>query len=192
MLASSDFSELSGQNPGRLLEKSNLSQRCSMLSQYLKENGSFRDISLGMTCNNDPSDKNQFLILMFLSTSTTMNLFPITEKSRNMETPRDFGFINFFPPNGGFSSSIPQAETLNVADYSLNKPVRAPMTIFYAGQVLVFNDLLEDKAKEKRKEKEKKKNVNALKNITCESCKRKKKKFTPGIKLLKPKEFKDL
>ena len=50
MSAMSENTEVSGQiKAARLLEKPSFSQRCSMLSQYLKENGGFGDLSLGMT-----------------------------------------------------------------------------------------------------------------------------------------------
>ena len=52
MSSSSDYSEISGQKPAKLPEKSSaFSQACSLLSQYLKEKGSFGDLTLGMTCN---------------------------------------------------------------------------------------------------------------------------------------------
>lgn len=34
--------------------RSNFSQTCSLLSQYLKEKGSFGDLSLGLTHNSEP------------------------------------------------------------------------------------------------------------------------------------------
>ena len=51
MTSSSEFCEFSGQRQGKLPEKASFSQRCSLLSQYLKEKGSFGDLSLGLTCN---------------------------------------------------------------------------------------------------------------------------------------------
>lgn len=54
MSSSSDFSEagrFSGQKSAKEQEKSAFSQTCSLLSQYLKENGTFGDLSLGMMRN---------------------------------------------------------------------------------------------------------------------------------------------
>lgn len=54
MSSSSDYAEVSGQKlPARSPEKSSFSQTCSLLRQYLKERGSFGDLTLGMTCNTD-------------------------------------------------------------------------------------------------------------------------------------------
>ncbi|XP_060188134.1 protein TIFY 10A-like [Lycium barbarum] len=98
---------------GRLAgQKSHFSQTCSLLSQYLKEKGSFGDLSLGINRNFDSTG------------STTMDLLPKIEKS-----------MNLFPE---------QAAAMNTE----SEPEKAQMTIFYAGQVIVFNDFPADKAKD--------------------------------------------
>jgi hypothetical protein len=51
MSSSTEFADLSGQRQAKAPEKHSFSQKCSMLSQYLKEKGSFGDLTLGMTCN---------------------------------------------------------------------------------------------------------------------------------------------
>lgn len=144
----------SSEKSSKLPEKSSFSQTCSLLSQYLKEKGSFGDLSLGMTCNieaNGASDMPR------LSTTSTMNLFPMIEKSgdvfaHNTGAPRNLESMNLFPQQAGFAC---KKDTPSVVDPSLNKPVSAPvepqaaqMTIFYGGQVIVFNDFPADKAKE--------------------------------------------
>ncbi|KAL2503355.1 Protein TIFY 10A [Forsythia ovata] len=53
-------------------KRSNFSQTCSLLSQYLKENGSFKDLNLGLTQNFEPKG----------APTGTMNLLPMIEKSR--------------------------------------------------------------------------------------------------------------
>ncbi|KAK6152028.1 hypothetical protein DH2020_014663 [Rehmannia glutinosa] len=90
--------------------RSNFSQTCSLLSQYLKEKGSFGELSLGLTPNLSESPKG------------TMNLLPMIGKSG--------------PDSGG-------EETLNRSEKETGQ-----MTIFYAGQVLVFDDFPADKANE--------------------------------------------
>lgn len=140
MSVSSENAEFSAQKSGRFFEKPSFSQKCSMLSQYLKEKGSFGDLSLGMTRTIEPN-------------GTTMNFFPAIENQTNMATPRDLKFMNLFPQQAGFGSSRPEGEAPKMADYSLNKPAtgepeRAQMTIFYGGQVIVLNDFPADKAKE--------------------------------------------
>ncbi|KAI9161041.1 hypothetical protein LWI28_013899 [Acer negundo] len=55
-------------------KSSNFAQKCNLLSQYLKENGSFGDISLQMTAKNLQFSKG-------LEARTTMDLLPILENS---------------------------------------------------------------------------------------------------------------
>lgn len=49
------------------VQKSNFSQTCSLLSQYLKENGSFGDLSLGLNRNFEPNGTNLRLLFLFHS-----------------------------------------------------------------------------------------------------------------------------
>lgn len=165
MSGSSEFAEFVGQKTARLPEKSCFSLTCSLLSQYLKEKGSFGDLSLGMTCNGEGTG-NGPTPEMLRQTATTMNLFPVNEKqgdvsSRNMATTArtNFRSMDLFPQQAGFAPSVPKEEIQNKIDSSVNNPVTvtatatpepqtAQMTIFYAGQVIVFNDFPADKAKE--------------------------------------------
>ena len=119
------------------------------------------------------------------ATTTTMNLFPMTERSagvsgipaRNMNLKS----MNLFPQQAGFGSSVSKDDApkivnsrwaqlisfaiqfynstfLSFTDYYLFyasvkksgnvEPQTAQMTIFYGGQVIVFNDFPADKAKE--------------------------------------------
>ncbi|XP_071697580.1 protein TIFY 10A-like [Rutidosis leptorrhynchoides] len=95
-----DSGRFSGQHtPVRAPERSSFSQTCNLFSQYLKENGSFPDLTLGR---------------MVPPSTATMNLFPMTETSRAVQ-----------------KEDQPKS-----------------MTIFYNGQVMVFNDLTPEKVKE--------------------------------------------
>ncbi|XP_051132248.1 protein TIFY 10A-like isoform X2 [Andrographis paniculata] len=103
--------------------RSNFSQTCSLLSRYLKEKGSFGGISLGFDRKLDSEG----------APTETMNLLPMIEKS------------------GRNSSTTPAGdEALKNSDLSGAKSAAetAPMTIFYGGKVIVFNDFPADKAKE--------------------------------------------
>lgn len=100
-----DSGRLSGKNmPSRAPQKSSFSQTCNLFSQYLKENATFPDLTLG---RRTPS-------------TATMNLFPMAE------TPL----------------AAVQEKTTTGQNQS------GPMTIFYNGQVIVFNDLAPEKVKE--------------------------------------------
>ncbi|XVE97870.1 hypothetical protein REPUB_Repub03eG0055900 [Reevesia pubescens] len=147
-------SELTGQKQARSPEKPSFTQTCSLLSQYLKEKGSFGDLSLGMTCNVEANGTPEMM-------RPTMNLFPVNEKSadvcgQNVGAPRNFRSMDLFSQQAGFSSSVSKDDGLKRVDSSvtsMNKfapaePQNAQMTIFYGGQVIVFNDFPADKAKE--------------------------------------------
>ncbi|KAL7133290.1 hypothetical protein ABFS83_12G130700 [Erythranthe nasuta] len=109
--------------------RSNFSQTCNLLSQYLKENGSFGDLRLGLTPESaEPKG--------------TMNLLPMIEKSDQNSGA------------GNFMNMLPQlvaggVETLDKSDSGTrSENETGQMTIFYAGQVIVFNNFPAEKAKE--------------------------------------------
>ncbi|KAJ6407307.1 hypothetical protein OIU84_010750 [Salix udensis] len=141
---------------GRLCEKPSFSQTCSLLSQYLKERGSFGDLNLGMTSNTESTPNKNGPSEMLRRTASTMNLFPVSENPgpiscQNMgSTPRSFTSMGLFPQQAGFA---PKEDVQNKLDSSVRKPATAEpptaqMTIFYAGRVIVFNDFPADKARE--------------------------------------------
>ncbi|KAM7259876.1 hypothetical protein ACFE04_015617 [Oxalis oulophora] len=107
-------------------EKASFSHKCSLLSQYLKENGSFGDLTLGMTCTTNLQLNGTKEILS--PPATTMNLFPLNAKSDD-------------------ASSRNLADS-RVIKSTVNEPQTAPMTIFFKGQVIVFNDFPAHKAQE--------------------------------------------
>ncbi|KAG8367130.1 hypothetical protein BUALT_Bualt16G0040700 [Buddleja alternifolia] len=105
--------------------RSNFSQTCNLLSQYLKENGSFGDLTLGLTTPKvEPKE--------------TMDLLPMIEKSGQNSGA---GNLNMQLNN------IPQLAA-GVENLLKSEAETAPMTIFYGGQVMIFNDFPADKAKE--------------------------------------------
>ncbi|KAJ4950934.1 hypothetical protein NE237_027766 [Protea cynaroides] len=158
MSSSSDNSE-SGNYFGRKMirksEKPNFSQTCSLLSQYLKETGSFGDLmNLGVTCNLEGKGKPETCP----QTVTTMNLLPNLEISSEatsiseatMTANRNFQAMDLFPQHTGFgrhqSSSIPTEDGQKTAN--LRSATAPQMTIFYAGKVMVFDEISADKASE--------------------------------------------
>lgn len=106
--------------------KMSFSQTCNLLSQYVKEKR-----ALGVSGNIDSRGP------------ATMNLFPVSGKQATAAEDSNGCVgktINLFPQLSGFNSSVNKRVS--------PEPPTPQMTIFYGGQVLVFNDLPADKAKE--------------------------------------------
>ncbi|KAH9620510.1 hypothetical protein KSS87_019282 [Heliosperma pusillum] len=108
----------------------NFSQTCNLLSQFVKDNNNNRTHGL-------PNNLHTSLGEGF--NGSTMNLFPVNHQAE--DSNGSIGrTINLFPQISGFDSSMNKRTG--------PEPAAAQMTIFYGGQVVVFNDLPSDKAKE--------------------------------------------
>ncbi|KAK4760079.1 hypothetical protein SAY87_023210 [Trapa incisa] len=124
------LSEFVGKIPAKQPEKFGFSQTCSLLSQYLKENKA----ALGQL-SGTPEVLRQMV--------TPMNLFPEnpiadpTPKSQPAQIQKSINVLPQFAHSGA-----------KMCDPTTEEPKAAQMTIFYAGQVIVFNDFPADKAKE--------------------------------------------
>ncbi|XP_030469786.1 protein TIFY 10a-like isoform X1 [Syzygium oleosum] len=148
-MSSATSSELSdpgrlagGRNPSPSPEKPapaaaaiNFSQTCSLLSQYLKEKGTLGDLTLG---------------------APEMFRRAAAANPMSFAAPRPVKSMDLFPQQAGFGSAkgdaaakVAAAAADSIGAKSATKePETAQMTIFYAGQVIVFNDFPADKAKE--------------------------------------------
>ncbi|KAL4319390.1 hypothetical protein GQ457_18G012910 [Hibiscus cannabinus] len=143
--------EFMGQRTACSTEKLSFTRTCSLLGQYLKEKGSFGDLTLGMTCNVEANGAPEIV-------RPTMNLFPLDQMSGgNVGGPRSLESMDLFPQQAGFSVPAPADDALKRVDFTVNnssnkcaamEPQTAPMTIFYGGQMIVFNDFPAEKAKE--------------------------------------------
>ncbi|KAL1216697.1 Protein TIFY 10B [Cardamine amara subsp. amara] len=141
MSSSTECWDFSGR---RLPEKPSFSQTCSRLSRYLKENGTFGDLSLGMTCKPDVNVTRE---------PTMMNLFPCEASAMDSSAAQDIKPKNIFPRQSSFSASSSFGTKEEVQMIKETKSVKlesqsAPLTIFYGGQVMVFDDFSAEKAKE--------------------------------------------
>ncbi|CAH9106398.1 unnamed protein product [Cuscuta epithymum] len=124
----------SGRFPG---QKSNFSQTCTRLSQYLKGRGSFGDLSLGISRNSETSGVPP--------ATQTMNLLPMIEKSGHGTKPMS-GFTDF----GSTFNKDEANQKIDSTHSSVARaePEKSQMTIFYGGEVFVFNDFPAQKAEE--------------------------------------------
>ncbi|RZC89977.1 hypothetical protein C5167_029043 [Papaver somniferum] len=129
-------------NSGR---KPKFTRTCSMLSQYLKQNGSFGDLSREMTCSTPQLDekKEETPITMNLLPADDFPAKPVPEVKPMDLFPQDTGYVRSLSMKEPVKETVPAKEVV--------KPTQdggTSMTIFYAGQVLVFDKLPKDKAKE--------------------------------------------
>ncbi|OIW18765.1 hypothetical protein TanjilG_13517 [Lupinus angustifolius] len=140
MSSSSEISGVSGQKPP---EKSTFSQTCSLLSQYLKEKGSFGDLTLGMTCTTETNGSPETSCL------SAMNLFPNKE---NKMTHPNVTTMDFLSPHNDYSphstKEVPTLVNPSAFKSLCKEPKAAQLTIFYGGQVIVYDDFPADKVDE--------------------------------------------
>ncbi|CAM8972010.1 unnamed protein product [Rhodiola kirilowii] len=134
MSSSSGVSETASGNKTTTMmpEKSSFSVTCNRLREYLKEKGSFGDVSLGIALAGD-------------------NGFGVSSAAgpKSETILRSLSSMNLFP------QPVVKACVEDVAKVDDNKsrcaamkPEKAQMTIFYGGQVMVFNDMHVGKAME--------------------------------------------
>lgn len=135
-----DSSSSSIKRFGKPLEKkSKFAHTCNLLSQYVKERGCLRDLNLaGISGKSEALAKPEG----FEATTTTLNLLNYIENSEQPSSQQE----KSVDPFSGFAPSI--TSTTSYEKAAAVVPERAQMTIFYAGEVTVFDDFPAEKAEE--------------------------------------------
>ncbi|XP_074374904.1 protein TIFY 10A-like isoform X2 [Apium graveolens] len=119
---SRDFTNMPRISP----EKSTFAQTCDLLSHYIKEKGTIRDLHLGI--NGEATDTS------------------FSGEAGQASTQVQVQEMNLFPQHACMhDDAISFTTSSERAEY---EPRNAQMTIFYAGQVLVFDDISAVKAQQ--------------------------------------------
>ncbi|KAF9689810.1 hypothetical protein SADUNF_Sadunf01G0131300 [Salix dunnii] len=138
-----NLAQNSGKSPDKI---SNFAKKCNLLSQYLKEKGSFGDISLGINgkAREDKGPETHgspaTTLTNMENSSEHISLRQKTVASAIMMKSMDFQFVGFSPSNSTDDADIRKSSAVD--------PGAAQMTIFYSGKVTLFNDIPVHKAEE--------------------------------------------
>ncbi|CAF2197285.1 hypothetical protein HID58_027666 [Brassica napus] len=126
---------------GQAPEKSNFNRRCSLLSRYLKEKGSFGDIVIGLARKSDlelagKNDHRAQQNAIEKANISESRPFKLTQKQLSV----------------GETSISSRGKAIDVVDLSeprnVPEPKNSQLTIFFGSKVIVYNEFPEDKAKE--------------------------------------------
>lgn len=132
---------MAGEKIGKRSEKTQFSVTCRLLSQYLKEKGSFGSIGLELApwpIHHQPQEKHQAPTTLSLLPGVDVSTEDQTINNTDQNAPKS---MELFPQHAGIDS-----ESVRIP--SNIKTEKPQLTIFYCGKVLVFDDFPADKAED--------------------------------------------
>ncbi|ESQ27941.1 hypothetical protein EUTSA_v10018984mg [Eutrema salsugineum] len=126
---------------GQAPEKSTFSRRCSLLSRYLKEKGSFGNIDIELARKSD---------LVLAGKSNIRGQQNAIKKADESETrPFEFTQKLSIGEASTYSGGKARGDDLSIVQASIvPEPKNSQLTIFFGGKVMVYDEFPEDKAKE--------------------------------------------
>ncbi|KAJ0232037.1 Protein TIFY 11B [Hirschfeldia incana] len=126
---------------GKAPEKSSFSRRCSLLSRYLKEKGSFGNIDIGLAHKLD----------LDLARKSDLRRGQQNEiKKANISETRPLDLIQKLSVGEASTSSGGKPRFVDLSEPAsvLPEPRNSQLTIFFRDKIMVYDEFPEDKAKE--------------------------------------------
>nr|XP_043625126.1 protein TIFY 10A-like [Erigeron canadensis] len=120
-------------------EKSSFARTCNRLGMFLKEKGSL--IDLGLNPNFDAIEKRETTVDLL----SNMEISPVQTSTK---TEKTLNPLPQYVSSDSLFERVVDGLTNKSSDNNESGTKTAPMTIFYGGQVLVFDDISDDKARD--------------------------------------------
>ncbi|KAF8099516.1 hypothetical protein N665_0242s0003 [Sinapis alba] len=126
---------------GQAPEKSSFSRRCSLLSRYLKEKGSFGNIDIGLARKLDLELAGK----SDLRGQENQIIKAGISETRPFDSIQNLSVREVSTSSGGRPIDVDLSEPASVV---VPEPGNSQLTIFFQGKVMVYEEFPEDKAKE--------------------------------------------
>ncbi|RAL43842.1 hypothetical protein DM860_014343 [Cuscuta australis] len=140
-----------GGRSARAAEKPNFAQTCNLLSQFLKGKGNLRDLGLEIRGKLEAPDSKHRLNVSrekpdVATAAPTIDFLGNMGKSNYSPLEQDLNFTGLVPKHTAVGSSPALADEASKEAPREAAAKTAPLTIFYSGKVMVFDDFPADQA----------------------------------------------